>query len=652
MKEGELVAVNGLSGFTNRFRLSGLASGLDTDQLVLDLMRVERMPLDKVKQKKQIAEWKRDDYREITNLLRSFKDEFFDVLKPASNMLSRSAFSKYSVVSTDENVITASGAANAVQGVYKVKVNKLATADEAASTSGVTKFIRSSGNMTDEDGKAEFLASLEGKRFNITLNGVTKEIVIGKNAMISDLAADIQGQIDKAFGSGKITVNNSVDGEWYKLNFLEADTSVGRFTLSSAKENDALSALKINSGASNRINTDLTLKDVASSFSTPLTFVLGEIEFEINGKKFTFKEDQTLSSMMNTINSDADANVNISYDEITDKFNIVSKQLGEGDNIRISQKKGNFFDGASKISTGSPITKQGQDAEVVINGELVRRGSNTVTVNGVNFNLLSESETEQKITISPDVDEVYNTIKSFVDKYNEVISKINEKLGEDYDRNYAPLTDEQKEEMSEDDVKKWEEKAKTGLLRNDQLLQDIVYSMRNAVIASVEGVSINLTSIGINTTNYQDKGKLEINETKLKNAIKNDLDSVIKLFTKTSSITSDIDLDPSQKTQRYREEGVAYKLFDIIENNIRTRRDANDNKGILLEKAGITGDASEYENMIYNQISSYEDRIEEFLYKLTEKENYYYKRFTAMEQAISQMNAQSSWLITQFNSGN
>ena len=120
----------------------------------------------------------------------------------------------------------------------------------------------------------------------------------------------------------------------------------------------------------------------------------------------------------------------------------------------------------------------------------------------------------------------------------------------------------------------------------------------------------------------------------------------MNLFSKKSSVTSNIDLSYQESTQRYKEEGLAYRLFDIIEDNIRTIRDANGKKGILLEKAGMVGDASEFKNMLYEEIYSYGKRIVELEEKLIEKENRYYSKYATLEKLISQMNSQSSWLAS------
>ena len=301
------------------------------------------------------------------------------------------------------------------------------------------------------------------------------------------------------------------------------------------------------------------------------------------------------------------------------------------------------------LDSGNVNYTSGEDAQLILDGQNVTRSSNTFTSNGVTYTLLKESATEQTVSLKPDVDAVYNNIKSFIDKYNNVIETINNKLSEKYDRDYQPLTDEQKEAMSDDDIEKWEKKAKTGLLRNDDLLESIVYNMRTALFESVKGVTTTLSSIGINTKTYSDKGKLTIDETKLKEAISKDPDGVMNLFSKQSTSQSSYsrDLTSDQRKTRYQEEGLAQRLSDILEDNISTFRDINGNKGKLLQKAGITGDASEYSNTIYDQIKGYNTKIADLAVMLADKEDRYYEKYARLEELMSKMNSQSSWLSSQ-----
>jgi Flagellar capping protein len=739
-------SVNSNTTTSSRMRLTGLGgSGLDTDTIITQLMKTERIPLDKLLQKKQSAEWKQDSYREITNLLRGLKDDYFNVAKPTNNMLSANTYKKYTYTTSDSSVVSVTGNSDATAGNHTIKINDIAVAAMNSSSSGVTAQIAASSDVDVE--------SVKGKSFTMVIDGVQKQIEISDSiSSETELITDLQKSIDSAFGSNKIKVGDTNSDGTGKLTFSTVSQSgVSKLTIysGSSDSSDAMSGLGFSSQASNRIITGDSLKNIASSMSTPFTFNSdGKLVLEINGKEFKFDKETTLKSMMSEINNDSTANVIMKYDEVNDKFTFTAKQTGLGNNLAISETGSTFlksinmttasgsstsasafkdysgsgnsksfsvmidgiakditldgdystftssdfttmlknkiedaFDGAvvnvssasgvlsissgsSTVSVGEPISgtsaltdlgftashTAGKDATVILDGHTITRSNNSFTVNGVTYNLLKKSTTEQTVSLTQDVNGVYDNIKNFVDKYNTVIDTINDKLDEKYDRNYQPLTQEQKDAMSDDQITKWETKAKTGLLRNDTILQDIAYDMRRALSDSITGVSSSLSSIGITTGSYDEKGKLYIDEDKLKTAIQNNPDAVNDLFTKKSTITSNIDLSQSERTQRYNEEGLANRLSDIIDNNIRTNRDSDDKKGILLEKAGMVGDLSEVKNSIYEEIDDYDDKIYDLQQKLIDKEDAYYTKYANLEKMLSQMQTQASSLLSQLSS--
>jgi flagellar hook-associated protein 2 len=178
--------------------------------------------------------------------------------------------------------------------------------------------------------------------------------------------------------------------------------------------------------------------------------------------------------------------------------------------------------------------------------------------------------------------------------------------------------------------------------------------MRRAVYDTINDVTGTLKSIGIDTSSdYTERGKLIIDETKLRNAITNNPDQVQAIFSKTSTSVPSYSatLSAADRNTRYREEGIANRLSDIIQDNIRTTRDSGGKKGILIEKAGLIGDSTELLNLIDKDIRSNNDAINDLIIRLNKKETAYYRKFTALEEYVSQMNAQSAWLAQQF-SGN
>jgi flagellar hook-associated protein 2 len=145
-----------------------------------------------------------------------------------------------------------------------------------------------------------------------------------------------------------------------------------------------------------------------------------------------------------------------------------------------------------------------------------------------------------------------------------------------------------------------------------------------------------------------DKGKLYVDEEKLKSALSENPTEVFSLFTKQSSVLYNTAVtDGAARTQRFKESGLIYRIYDVIQDNIRTIT-IGGHRGALLERAGMSGDRSFFNNTLYNQISAYDDRIAELSDELIIKENNYYRQFSQLETLISNMNNQSAWLAQQF----
>lgn len=553
---------------TGMLRIGGLASGIDVDSIIEQLMQVEQTKVDRLKQERQLVEWRKEAYREITNLLRAFQDEFFNVLKADTYMLSSNRYMTFSATSSAEAYVTVTANSSAMEGTYTIaSIQSLATSTIVKSHTwtfsdgqSLDSTLEALG-LVGEDGEAEF-----------SINGVT------------------------------FLIKTPSEGEK-----PPADTVV------------------------------------------------------IDPTKTTLRQ------LMNIVNTNSKAGVNLFYSSVEKRFILQTKATGENSKSILMDDNDNplvqgtflksigFLSDDDSWATGVNIYK-GTDAEVSfkeIGGDneiTIKKDTNTFTIDGITYTLKGTTTDDMApitITVVRDVDKAYNAIKNFVDKYNELIDKINSKLDEKRYRDYAPLTDAQKKEMSEKEIELWEQKAKSGLLRGDSILQNIVYGMRKALSEAVAGVGINLSSIGITTGAYSEKGKLHIDEAKLKEALRKDPEQVMQLFIKKSSIDYSPDLDSTSRKQRYDESGLMYRIYDILMDNIRTTRNKDGKKGILLEKAGIVGDITEFQNMMDEELKRLDKRIDAAIEAMISKENKYWAQFTALEKAIQRMNMQSMWLMQQ-----
>lgn len=344
---------------------------------------------------------------------------------------------------------------------------------------------------------------------------------------------------------------------------------------------------------------------------------------------------ETMNSLVNKINTTTNSGLTAFYDTGTDKFVLDAAQTGKnnsvGNDITVT---GNFLTGALVLTKYT----NGSDAAFTLNGLATTRKNNNFTINGVNFTLKGTTTTPVTVNTIEDVDKVYNSIKAFVDQYNDTIASVNTKLTEKRDYNYQPLTDDQKAAMKDSDITNWNNKAQAGLITGDTMLQGIVDNMRRGLYDKVTSASDpnfdQLTEVGITTsTIYQDKGKLIINEGTLRNAIAQNPDKVMQLFTNTSIATD--------QTQNYNESGLATRIYNITSDGINN----------ISQKAGSNDAFSVYDNSFLGvKLSQTATDIYNLQQTLADKENHYYSEFTNMETALSNMNAQSSWLTAQLSS--
>lgn len=646
-------SVNSTSS-SGSLRLSGMISGMDTDALVKQMMAGERAKIEKYNAKIQIGEWKTDAYREITSSLQSFYNTYFDPLS-SSNMKSVNSFSSFATSygeTTSTNYVTVTGRADAKAGTYSIKA--LTTASGATlSGSDVSKAIE---GVAIDTGLLGTNITSANNTLSITLNGTTKQVSLdtdGSVTTVAGLKTKLQEKIDAAFGAGKISVDLNTTSDGIKFS-TERNTDTFRIG-ASGTANTVLGLT--NSNLSNKLDLTANISDLKNSFSTPLSTSGAEndIGFTINGTSFSFSSNSTsIQDIMDEVNLNTTINATMKYDTTTNSFSIKSKSTGVTDEIVVADTMGS---GNLMSVLGITGTDKGSDASVTLSdGTVIVRSSNTFVYDGLSFNIKQDftSDTDSttstpdaiKVTISTDTTKSYEYIKGFVDKYNTILESLNSKLSEKKYRDYAPLTADQKTSMTEDQIKQWETKAKSGLLKNDSILFGVLSKFRNALYDTVEGAGINLSSIGITTTSeYKTKGKLEINETKLKEALATKSEQITKLFTSNSDKTYYQSLNSStDRSERYMESGIAQRFSDVIQDAIRVSTDSNGNKGTLLNIAGISGDRSEFTNTLFKEMESFNSTVTELNNKLSDRETALYAKFTAMETALDKMNSQQSYI--------
>ena len=291
-----------------------------------------------------------------------------------------------------------------------------------------------------------------------------------------------------------------------------------------------------------------------------------------------------------------------------------------------------FGDVSYTYSPNVAVVTAGQNAKLIVDGTAIERNTNTFELDGITMELTGTSAAGDppiSLTTSRDTDKIVDSLKSFVDDYNLLIEELNDKISEKANyKKYAPLTDAQKKEMSDKEIELWEEKSKEGLLHNDSNVTRFLSDMRMALYSSVEGAGLSLYDIGIETSdNWRDNGKLVLDEETLRSQVATNADAIRMLFTD-------------------KENGLAVQLQNVIK---ETANVSSGSPGSMVRYAG-TKDVLVTGNTLYEEMKHITETLSNLNTKYQLEKTRYWKQFTAMEQAISNMNSQSSWLTQQFSS--
>lgn len=343
--------------------------------------------------------------------------------------------------------------------------------------------------------------------------------------------------------------------------------------------------------------------------------------FKLNGVEIALEAGDSLATIAKKINEvAAETNVKATYDVDKKLFYFITTNTGSDARISITESE---FSEVSFLDNF--ISASGQNAVITFNGGSdIEFSSNQFTFNNMIFNLKkADPATTINISVENDLDAIVDKIKAFVNDYNAIMEKIDTKLKEKRYRDFPPLTDEQKEEMKESDITKWEEKARSGLFRGDTLLSGIYSSIRMTTSSAIEGEGQyrTLSSVGIGTIAWYDQGKLHIDEEKLRTALTEDLDGVIKLFTATEEADGT--------------DGIATRLCDKLDECMKSITDRAGSSTSVVDRSYL---GRELEDV--NERIAY---MEEYLFKVEER---YWAQFTAMETALQRMQSQSAYLVS------
>ena len=487
---------------------------------------------------------------------------------------------------------------------------------------------------------------LKGKTISVSYGGQIKNIeLIGDKEEIKDFSAfqsSLQAKMDKAFGSGKVTVGKDSNGS---LTFTATDS---RQTLQiSADSKELQNALGITSTQSNKISTGSSLWENRDKLGLGKYAKKEELNkalenFTVNGAKIdNITADTTVDGLLTAINNNEDAGVTATYLGSENKFVLSSNEKGEGRTISLGADPNDTTDVANIIFGGDKKeSHDGTDGEMSIlyNGvkTTITSSSNTFSIDGLDIKATNTFDTGSataeggvSFTASADTEKVTETVKKFIEAYNAMIDEVRTQVTTKPDSNYGPLTEDQKNEMNETSIKNWEDKAKEGILYNSSALKDLDNATQGIFSSMMmNGVSYDdLEKIGISfSDDYTAGGKIVFDEEKFKTAMDSDPEKVSDLFTGTHGIVNTIDSTLSTYATRYASKnGNSY--------------------GVLIEEAGSEKlSLTLTNNSIYKELKDMQETITNLQSQLSTEQDRYISQFTQMETLINQMNSQSSYL--------
>jgi flagellar hook-associated protein 2 len=615
---------------------------MDIDSMVKSMMAAKRVPLDKLNQDKQLLQWQREGYRELNSKLYDFRTNKL-ITKYGGNAALNA---QKAVVTGNTTAVKAEALATATGVDMKVSVTQLATRT-TYETPGLGQGKPATMSLAALDGvdlssmsatdRTEYLK----KGFDISINGETFKDKDGKSIFngltsISTLVATINSSSKaNAIASydeitGKLTIASKTSGKDGIVTMgtpASSNTLLGLFSKSnlnvveSNKLTGVTTATTVTELINKRDGTSLVDADVK------------DIKFTINGKELVVKGSDSIDTIMSTING-AGAKVNATF--TTDgTLKLVGDSGGDvnlgGDSYEFMK----LFNGRQSTPADDNSIKKtidGVNAKVSINDVAIDNiNSNTFTINGVQLTLQElttkvGSSVDEPVIIKTqtDPDKAVETIKGFVEDYNSLIVSLNAKIDEAKYRDFRPLTDEQKSALKDDDIKTWTEKAKSGLLKNDDIIKSVLSEMR-AIITEKLGP---LSTLGITTGNYMENGKLVIkNEDKLKNAI---------------SANPQLAMDLLQGPASAPKEGILDKMADKISVAIDK---ISERAGTNRFSMDLTSTFKE-ESVMGKKMKLYNTRITSMLTMLNNAETRFYKQFSAMETAMNKLQSQSNSLFS------
>lgn len=657
-------------------RITGMNSGLDTESIIAELVKAQKTKVDTLKKKQTKHEWKQDAWKDLNTKIKKFYDGTL------SNMRYESDYRKKTTKVSNTSAVSVITGANAINGSQKLKVKKVATTAYMTSaklsgnnhantqlkelgiegdskitvkTSGGNKEININGDMTIDNLVNEFRNA--GLNANFDVDSQRFYISGGQSGAAGDFELefyDKNGNVDLDTKS-KLGFNTLDDKQYldayvekysdanYAQTLADAKTAMANAykdeiniaaNLIQSTENDIqklkdealVDGLNLDDpdNSSEKIKeriAELKKKDEADLTEAEKTELeeldkkLGKAEEYETLKERKQNQEDTKKQFEDCLNPDGSLTADVAA-KVEEKV-----EADKAHALKLQEQYNNSA--AGKTANLGHMTK-GEDAVIELNGAEFTSSNNVFQINGLTITALEETDEAVTITTSEDTDGIYDMIKNFIKEYSTLINEMDKLYNADSAKDYEPLTDEEKDAMSEKEIEKWEQKIKDSVLRRDSTLSTVSSALKEIMMGGIEvnGKTMHLSDFGIETLGYwnaadneknayhingdEDDEFTKNNEDKLRAAIANDPDSVVAFFT-----------------------GLSKSLWGKV--------------NTLMTKTDYSSSFTVYEDVrMKEEYDAYSEKIKKQEDKITALEDKWYKKFSAMETALAKMQSNQS----------
>ncbi|MCR5833365.1 MAG: flagellar filament capping protein FliD [Selenomonadaceae bacterium] len=588
------MGVNGIYG------LSG--SGLDIESMVKVGMMSKQNEYDKMAQKYTKNEWVKAEYLELNSTIKTFNLSTLSQYKMSSNMNAKSAETNSSAIK-----VTANGSAPVMS--HKVEVTSLSSNAYLIGTHSLSRYT---------DG------AKDSENTSIELKDVLfKSYTISGDKIVNGSVADAE-----------LTSTKGLYTEFATGDGVSLDETAFAFTLSDGK-NSAEVSYTYNDLFGTDENSAATFNDFVSKINGLGLNV--RATYDSINDRFSFYNteggaENTIKISISSLSSAAGSRSEVVAKNFLNNLGLYQSIDGElstnvdanGDGTTDAVDTENYSN-PIQFPLGKTTEFTGKSGKIVVDGVKYETTDNKVTVGGITYSALEKTSTAATVTVSQDTDTIIDKVKSFVEDYNKLLSSLYEKYDEKPNTGYEPLTQAQKDAMTDEQIKKWEEKAQEGLLYHDSTLSKIISKIRSAIsepIEGLEGTYNSAYSIGISTTGL--KGQLTLDEDKLKAALAADSNAVYNVF---ATLDSDDDYDSN---------GIAQRLSDVL----------NEASKSIKEHAGSTTDISE-DSDLNTLLRQLQTKMSNFKKMMNSFEDALYKKYDKMETTLAKLGAQMNFLMAE-----